>query len=1335
MRNTSTAFGQLVRVGQPSVYILWLRALLLALLLLALPGRSWAQVPTLSAVAPQTASPGASLTLTGADLTGATSISFLGVSNNVVSSGFTVNSAGTQITGIVVPVGAQSGPVRVTTPGGTSAVGGVFFSRAATADGSEHSVSLRPDGTVWTWGSGGSGQLGNGTTTDSSTPVQVTSLGTGCLSVAASFYQTMAIKADGTLWAWGFNQYGQLGDGSTTNRSTPVQVGLATNWVSVAMGNFHGLGLRADGTLWAWGGNGSGQVGDGSTTNRSTPVQVGTATDWVSIAAGYQHSLAIKRDGTLWSWGYVGFGQLGNGGATPTVPTQVGTATNWVSVTAGQDHTLGLQANGTLWGWGSNGGGQFGDGTTTNRSTPWQCGTATNWQTINSGPYFTMAIKTDGTLWGWGSSALGQLGIGAIGQRNSPVQAGTATSWVSVGTGGNVTLAEQGCRSLWTCGANSSGQLGDGTTTNRSTLRQLFSVSSFTGFSPASATVGTTVTVTGTNLAGLTDLRVNGKSVPLANIGNLSNTSFDFVVPAGAASTGTTTARVGCGEASSTGFTVVQPTITSIVPAVALPGEVITLTGNNLTGATSIAFAGLGSPSLTTGFVVNGAGTQITGVVVPAGATTGRLTVTTASLGAGAASALFTKAATLDAGDNFTASLRPDGSIWSWGQNNYGQLGNSSTTNSNSPVRESSAGSSWVSVAAGYGYTMAIKANGTLWGWGVNNFGQLGDGTNVQRTTPVQIGTATNWSSVAGGYAHTVGVRTDGTLWSWGNNGSGQLGDGSPGSTTRYSPVQVGEASDWVSVTSGQNYLLALRADGTLWAWGQNAFGALGDGSGTDQYMPVQIGAATNWVSIAAGFYHGLAVRADGTLWAWGFNGYGQLGDNTTTNRPTPTQVGTATNWVSATGGDYFSLGVRANGTLWGWGDNRQYQLADGTVTQRTAPVQAGTATNWLSATAGNSFAAGEQSCRAVWAWGQNNVGQLGNGTVVTPNGTPARIYNPSALLSFSPTSAQAGATVTVTGTFIAGVTALTVHGVSVPLANIGSNTATSFTFVVPGGATATGTITAAVGCGTAVGSGLTIVQPIITSVSPAVGLPGTVVTLTGQNLTGTTAISFNGVGNTTITSGFVVNGAGTQITGVVVPEGVSSGGLRITTPGLGQGGPNTGFFTRAVTLEVGDVTSVAIHPDGTIWSTGYNNVGQLADGTSTNRTLPVQESSGSTNWLSLAVGGNHTLALKADGTLWAWGYNNVGQLGDASITSRTAPVLVSGGHTWASAAGGAQHTMAVRTDGTLWAWGNNDQGQFGDGTGNSNRNAPAQVGISNAWVSVAAGSSFTLALRNDGTL
>jgi hypothetical protein len=238
----------------------------------------------------------------------------------------------------------------------------------AASTGDLHSMALKSDGTLWGWGRNVNGQLGNGDTSDVQTPQQ-TVAGSDWVAIDCGGYHTLALKADGSLWAWGLGAAGQLGDGTTSQKTTPTRVGGANDWVAIAAGQYHSLGLKADGSLYAWGYNGSGQIGNGTLTNQITPVKIGSATDWVGIAAGDSHSLGLRADARLYAWGKNLDGQLGDGTTNQRLePVLADDNLRWISIAAGGSHSAGTTSDGTVWTWGSNGDGQLGDGSTSSRS-------------------------------------------------------------------------------------------------------------------------------------------------------------------------------------------------------------------------------------------------------------------------------------------------------------------------------------------------------------------------------------------------------------------------------------------------------------------------------------------------------------------------------------------------------------------------------------------------------------------------------------------------------------------------------------------------------------------------------------------------------------------------------------------------------------------------------------------------------------------------------------------------------------------------------------------------------------------------------------------------------
>jgi alpha-tubulin suppressor-like RCC1 family protein len=349
----------------------------------------------------------------------------------------------------------------------------------AIAGGGAHTVALKNDWIPWAWGSNADGQLGDGTTTSRNFPVKVSS-GVEVIHISAgrsagedgSF--TVAVCADGTVMSWGNNHYGQLGDGTTTNRYTALQVLNLDNVMETSAGTAHSLALKADGTVWAWGRNDRGQLGDGTTTNRTFPVQIFNFNDVVAVDAGESHSLALKGDGTLWAWGYNGSGQLGDGTTTNrTVPVQVSDLTSVIAIGAGSYHSLAAKSDGSAWAWGLNYYGQLGDETTTNRKTPVRVFDLSDVTAICAGMHYSLALKGDGTVRAWGVNWFGSLGDGTTTHSPFPVQVSDLTDVIAIDAGMYHALAIKEDGTVWAWGLNEYSQLGDGTNTNRTTPVQV----------------------------------------------------------------------------------------------------------------------------------------------------------------------------------------------------------------------------------------------------------------------------------------------------------------------------------------------------------------------------------------------------------------------------------------------------------------------------------------------------------------------------------------------------------------------------------------------------------------------------------------------------------------------------------------------------------------------------------------------------------------------------------------------------------------------------------------------------------------------------------------------
>ena len=329
-----------------------------------------------------------------------------------------------------------------------------------------------------------------------------------------------------------------------------------------------------------------------------------------------------------------------------------------------------------------------------------------------------------------------------------------------------------------------------------------------------------------------------------------------------------------------------------------------------------------------------------------------------------------------------------ENTIWMWGGNfSGGQLGDNSTVNKSSPVSIVGGFCDWSQVSAGRRSTAAVRTNGTAWAWGLNNQGGLGDNTTTNRSSPVSvIGGYTDWCQVSSGNYFTLGLRTNSTLWAWGNNQNGQLGDNTD--VSRSSPVSVvGGFTDWCQVAApvgGTQAVSAVRTNGTLWSWGYNTHGQLGDNTTVAKSSPVSVvGGFTDWCRVSRG-YHTIALRQNGTIWAWGYNNKGQLGDNTTVNKSSPVSViGGFTDWCQLSAGSKHSLGVRTNGTAWAWGYNNNGQLGDNTTTNTSSPVSViGGFTDWCQVSGAYQASFGLRTNGTAWAWGRNTYGTLGDNTV-----------------------------------------------------------------------------------------------------------------------------------------------------------------------------------------------------------------------------------------------------------------------------------------------------------------------------------------------------------------
>lgn len=711
----------------------------------------------------------------------------------------------------------------------------------AIAAGSLHSLILKADGTLWSCGDNGSGQVGGGTATRLLYPSLVMS---GVRAISTQYSHSLILKDDGTAWGCGFNGSGELGLGNTTNRLTPVQI--MTGVQAVAAGVQHSLFLKTDGTVWATGVNGNGQLGDNSTQSKSAPAQVlstsGQALTGVkAIAAGLSHSLFLKTDGTVW---FCGTGYSGNGSLTvnQTYASQIATGVKAISAT--WNHSLLLRDDGSVAAFGENSWGQLGDGGTTARATPVQVMTGV--QAISTNQFSSLFLKTDGTAW-----RAGRVNVaGVTSGTSTPIQVLTNVSAIAAGQNHSLYLKADG--SVWGEGTNQSAQLGDGTYSDRATAIQIFNVAA-----PSYQIVNGSFTWTQAK----TDAEARGGRLAIidtqAKINHLENLltragswPFLWLGLTDTESEGTwkwldgtiiTTNNWAAGEPSASNsqedYVYIYPSgsvyprkwndAPQDAPSPNQSGYLLEVLkpfspygwGTDSAEGRLNTPSGLDSLTKIEGGYNHSVALKSDGTVVAWGNNNGTQGIT--QVPAGLSSVI-----DIDAGWNWTVARRSNGTLVSWGANDSAQI-------TQTPTNQS-----FISVAAGNMHGVALKNDGTVVCWGRGDFGQ--------KTVPAGLNNAI---AVAAGGHWTMALKNDGTVAAW-------------GAITNFPPIGLSNIS---KIAAGDSFGLALRSNGTVVAWGDNTYGQLNIPAGLDNVTSIYATALTAY-----------AIKTDGSVVSWGDNRFGQ---------------------------------------------------------------------------------------------------------------------------------------------------------------------------------------------------------------------------------------------------------------------------------------------------------------------------------------------------------------------------------------------------------------------------------------------------------------------------
>ena len=1114
--------------------------------------------------------------------------------------------------------------------------------------GNCHYAALKGNGTVWTWGYNGNGQLGLGDTNARTEPTQAKAekiledgtkeeeLITDAIDIAASYNHTIILRADGTVWSTGYNQYGELGTGDTEERKIFTQVkgpngeGILENIVQITTGYYTGYALTTNGEVYGWGSNRYGELGQGSKSDDPVlyPTKMKKVSNIIQISSGAEYIVMLDAEGKVWGTGYNGNGQLGIGNTTlQTLPQQMTSISGIKEISAKSNNTYMLTEGGYVEGVGYNYYSQLGDGSSTDRTTAVYTKNTSNKYVsdakhISAGEnsvFISRKKDSEGNPQGMyviGRNDYGQLFTGNTTRAYYATEVEKEKDILTMAlTEGQTGLIVDTKGNVYTVGYNGQGQIGNGTYEN--TTEKVFI---------SQVKLNTTPKVINYKKAGDTGEKI------------------EYTVTAGF---NLLYEEVEKGECE-------YKTQDDQIATVDDKG-VVTATG---TGTTYIK-------------VYNKQNDCYAAVKVQVNGEQGRT------------------AAKIVGGGNHFVALKANGEVWTWGYNGYGQLGIGNTETKNRPTKtniynskDETQSTYAIDVAAGYSHTLVLKSDGTVWAAGYNEYGQLGDSSTTNTSEFVQVtGIPEKVIAITAGGHSSYALTESGKVYGWGYNYEGQLGRGSTSQNNpNATPQKMQKVSNIIQMSAGDNHIVMLDADGTVWSTGHNYYGQLGTNNKTNYSIPQQMRTGTTTVlnnikKVSAGSLHTLALAENGTVYSLGYNYYGQLGTRNTTNYMLPvTMVDSKGNTVTGV------KDIEANGY---------------TSILSIKPTTTGTEGN-LSQTAG------------IYVTGYNNYGQLFNQDTKTLTSL-TKVQEDKNIITMASTqniSSQTAAIVDDSGL----VYTVGYNGYGA----MGNKTTTSTT------------------------------EPAnISEASLEVNTRKIVLNLETNNLSkqieAKTDLGFNllidQVENEEITYKTLDENIATVTdAGLVTGQKYGTTKIEVSTNKL----PNKVLIdvqvlrkndkTIAKTVSGTDFT-LALKADGTVWTWGYNGYGQLGLGDNSNRYRPRQINI--ENVVDIAAGNNHALLVTADGKVYSFGSNSYGQLGRTGNTYT--PQEIPNLENIEKVSAGNYHSMAIDKEGNVYTWGYNQNGQLGDGTRISN-SIPTKIKLTNI-TKIATKNNTSAAIDGDGNL
>ena len=1208
--------------------------------------------------------------------------------------------------------------------------------------------------------------------------------------VSAGHDHTLAVGSDGHVYAWGDNSKGELGDGSTINKNTPVRITendaiKGKTFIAVSAGTKFSVALASDGSVYTWGDNERGSLGNGSITDSSVPVKANLNVTITAISAGYSHAMALSSSGTIYTWGDNEYGQLGNGhtgvnvNASPAAVSSSGVT--FTTISAGYDFQTALDSQGHAYAWGRNQGGQLSIGTMDGTSSGSNVYTpsriygdstgnpdSTVYTDIDAGYLHVLALSNSGKVYYWGYPLTKTGNADSVHSFYPSLLSVTgAATPVSVSAGDYSSAVVDSAGSLYMFGSNSSGQLGDGTTTANSKMTEV----SLTGVTVAAFDVCRHSLAIGSD--GLPYSWGEAKSGKLGQ-GSSGPQSGSQTKPAAVSppqidlakvtfgktdvaktDSGSPINRTSAGDdtwSTNTPWTVTTPHHTYGTTKIKINEWTI---GGAAQQGQAIADYTFKPTAQKVTFDSDG-GSSVSDQSVTSGKQASPPSVTKAGFlfdgwfvkaADGSSNVAYDFSSPVTRPLNLKAHWSSPDTKWKTSNALHGDDTGGSTITLTPPKPRAVR---FAQASAGRYHTLAVGSDGHVYAWGNQASGSLGnDKTSGTATTPVRI-TENDaikgkiFIAVSAGDAYSMALASDGTVYTWGSNGKGQLGNGT--TTDSAVPVKANLDANITAISAGRSYAMALASDGTVYTWGNNQYGQLGNGSSdnSDHSSPTKVPTLSGITAISAGFTTGTALDSQGHAWAWGRNEKGQLGNGTLNDNPTPARVqdlGTGQpdtrSYIAISAGYQHVLAIDTDHDVYGWGSG----TAIGSSTDSNVSTKGSTkisfgddVVNITAISAGDDGSEAIDDSGRIYTWGKEGYGQLGNNI----NNNDAWQTNPKTITLAQSVKACAVATSSHHQTAIGSDGLLYTWGYNY-YNQIGRNGASSLPGTTqPPQITLTKVTFGTMASSTKPATNLTQTSKDTwdknrdwTFVTPAYPYGPSSFTIT-WNIAGD-------AGDSTQTQQFDYTfdptnkridldpdgGIGAAWTSKDIKEGELVPRQTVTKAGF----LFDGWFVKAsdgssdVAYDFGkpvtDPLTLVAHWTRSSSMTVNPTISPSTGGYQVTITPPSQRG---IRFAQVSTGKNHSLAVGSDGNAYAWGNNGSGQLGNGSNDSSKTPIRVKKpdsvadkeNFSYIQVSAGGYHSLAIGTDHQVYAWGDRSRGgQVGDGSTTGNVPTPVAVNAS----------------------